>query len=82
MMKSLLWDQKNKSVRGSFVNLILTFSILGLIIASACSDAVKDRVVEITSLILGYFATSLGIWSYKKIAESKQGVENEKEPCE
>lgn len=78
MMKSILWDHKNKSIRGSFVNLILTFSILFLIIAAAFDDAVKNRVVELTSLILGFFASSLGIWSYKKIAEGKQaGVDEQ-----
>lgn len=70
-VSQLVWDNKRQSVRGSFVNLILTFTILGLIVAGITDDAIMERVEKLSTLILGFFATSLGIWSYKKIAEKK-----------
>lgn len=77
-MIHLIWDEENHSIRGSFVNLILTLSILGMIIAGCTSDAVMLRVEKLSTLILGFFATSIGVWTYKKIAESKQtGVDEQ-----
>lgn len=84
-MKNLFWDKENNSIRGSFVNLVLTMTILGMIVAGCTSDAVMLRVEKLSTLILGFFATSIGIWSYKKIAEGKQaGVDEQikqNEPC-
>lgn len=87
LIKSLIWDKENQSIRGSFVNLILTMSILGMIIAGCTSDAVMLRVEKLSTLILGFFATSLGVWSYKKIQEGKQAGTDEQirrqeeQPC-
>jgi predicted transporter len=71
-MKSLFWDKENQSIRGSFVNLILTLTILGMIVAGTTSDEIMNRVEKLSTLILGFFATSIGVWTYKKIAEGKQ----------
>lgn len=84
-MKNLFWDTENQSIRGSFVNLILTLTILGMIVAGITSDAAAARAEKLSTLILGFFATSIGIWSYKKIQEDKQAGVNEQkrqqEPC-
>jgi hypothetical protein len=71
-MKKLIWDKENQSIRGSFVNLILTLTILSLIVAGITSDAAAARVEKLSTLILGFFATSIGVWTYKKISEGKQ----------
>ena len=76
-MIHLIWDEENHSIRGSFVNLILTMTILGMIVAGCTSDAIMLRVEKLSTLILGFFATSIGIWSYKKIQEGKQAGTNE-----
>ena len=77
-IKTLIWDVENKSIRGSFVNLILTLTILGMIVAGCTSDAIMLRVEKLSTLILGFFATSIGVWTYKKIAEGKQtGVDEQ-----
>jgi TRAP-type mannitol/chloroaromatic compound transport system permease large subunit len=86
-MKSLIWDVENQSIRGSFVNLILTLTILGMIVAGITSDAAAARVEKLSTLILGFFATSIGVWTYKKIAEGKQAGTDEQirrqeeQPC-
>jgi TRAP-type mannitol/chloroaromatic compound transport system permease large subunit len=86
-MKNLFWDIENQSIRGSFVNLILTLTILGMIVAGITSDAAAARVEKLSTLILGFFATSIGVWTYKKIAEGKQAGTDEQirqqgeQPC-
>lgn len=86
-MKKLIWDKENQSIRGSFVNLILTLTILSLIVAGITSDAAAARVEKLSTLIMGFFATSIGIWTYKKIAEGKQAGTDEQtrqqgeQPC-
>jgi TctA family transporter len=86
-MKHLIWDEENHSIRGSFVNLVLTLSILGMIVAGCTSDAAAARVEKLSTLIMGFFATSIGIWTYKKISEGKQAGTDEQirrqegQPC-
>ena len=71
-VKTLVWDKENQSIRGSFVNLILTLTILGLIVAGVTDDDIMERVEKLTALILGFFATSIGVWTYKKVVETKK----------
>ena len=71
-MKNLFWNAEEKSVRGSFVNLMITTAILGLIIAGAFIPSVAANLEKLAILITGFFTMSMGIWSYKKVQEGKQ----------
>ena len=69
-MKTFIWNDRTKSIRGSFVNLFLTVSIMVLIIFGAFWDSVADNLNKMAVLIGGFFTASIGIWSYKKVKEN------------
>jgi hypothetical protein len=67
---NLIWDSESKSIRGSFVNLIITIAIL-FIICYACFDAkVAENVNKLTSLIIGFFTVSFGVWKAAGVIEN------------
>lgn len=75
MKTNLFWDEEAKSIRGSFVNLFLTFALLGLIFAaiiSANENMVKN-IKELQGLIVWFYGISYGVWSGKKVIESVWG---------
>lgn len=73
-MNNIFWDPTEKSIRGSFVNLLITVSILLLVIYGVLFDPnIVDRLKTLETLIVGFFATSMGIWTTKKILENKNG---------
>lgn len=70
-MKSLVWNKKENSIRGSFVNLMITAVIIVLIIIGAFSDEVSDRLANMAALIIGFFTSTMGIWAYRKHTECR-----------
>lgn len=66
---NMLWDMESKSIRGSFVNLLISLTILFLIAVGAFNDAVALRLEKLSTLIIGFFTMSMGIWSYKQVQE-------------
>jgi cytosine/uracil/thiamine/allantoin permease len=69
---NLIWDDQEKAIRGCFVNLLITFSILFLIVYGILFDAsVVERIKTLETLIVGFFTASFGIWSIKKAIEKK-----------
>lgn len=44
-MKTLIWNKEENSIRGSFVNLVITMTILALIVAGAFFDVIAARCV-------------------------------------
>jgi len=69
---NLLWDDQEKAIRGCFVNLVITFSILSLLVYGILFDArVVERLKTLETLIVGFFTASFGIWTIKKITEKK-----------
>lgn len=70
--KSFIFNEEDKSIRGSFVNLCITFTILLLVIIGAFVDPVAGRLEKMQGLIVGFFTASLGIWSYKKFQEENR----------
>lgn len=72
---NLIWDTEAQSVRGSFVNLMITVAILFCIVAGAFNDGVAVRLEKLSMLIIGFFTMSMGIWSarrtFENIAEAK-----------
>lgn len=71
-MKKLFWNEEEKTVRGSFVNLLITITILLLIVVGAFVPAVATNLEKLAILITGFFTMSMGIWAYRKVQEGKQ----------
>jgi len=71
-LKGIIWDTKKESIRGSFVNLMLTINIFGMFWCGVLSDDIATRLEDMALLIGGVYATSLGAWSYRKIKEGEQ----------
>jgi hypothetical protein len=70
-MKNLFWNEEDQTVRGSFVNLLITLTILALIAVGSFVPSVAQNLEKMGVLIIGFFTMSMGIWSYKKIQENK-----------
>jgi len=70
-MKTLIWNKKENSIRGSFVNLMITAVIILLIIIGAFNDDVADRLSNMATLIIGFFTSTMGIWAYRKHTECR-----------
>ena len=69
---NILWDDQEKSIRGCFVNLAITISILFLIVYGVLFDLhIVERLKTLETLIVGFFTASFGIWTVKKIVEKK-----------
>jgi len=77
-MKTLWWDDKDKTIRGSFINLVLTAILMTLIIIGAFNDGVAARLVKLTELITFVFVISFGGWRAGKYFTEKNKV-SEKE---
>jgi len=71
-MKNLLWNKEEQSIRGSFVNLTITLTILILITIGAFVPTVAANLEKLAILITGFFTMSMGIWAYRKVQEGKQ----------
>ena len=71
-MKNIFWNNEEKSVRGSFVNLTITLTILTLIVIGAFVQSVAANLEKLAILITGFFTMSMGIWAYRKTQEAKQ----------
>ena len=56
------WDADDSTFRGSAVNLILTVVFVGLVVVACFNNAVCERVLKLTELIIGIYFTSLGVW--------------------
>ena len=67
--KTAIWDKKDKTVRGWFVCLIITFAIMTIIIIGAFNDAVADRLNKMDALIGTFFAATFGVWRIGKAIE-------------
>jgi len=69
---NILWDDQEKSIRGCFVNLLITVSILSLLVYGILFDPhVVERLKTLETLIVGFFTVSFGIWSVRKAIEKK-----------
>ncbi len=71
-MKNLFWNKEEQSIRGSFVNLTITLTILTLITIGAFFPTVAQNLEKMAVLMTGFFTFSMGIWAAKKAFEGKQ----------
>jgi hypothetical protein len=75
MKTNIFWNAKDKSIRGSFVNLFLTFSLLALIFIAiiVANKEVINGIKELQSLIIWFYGISFGLWSGKNVIENVWG---------
>ena len=55
--------------KGAFINTIITFTYLFLIIAGVFLKEVRDSLLTMQSFMMWFFMTSFGIWTSKKVVE-------------
>ena len=67
--KSFAWDYEENSIRGSFVNILMTFAYLVIIAISMIFSSISRNVAEITSFLIGFYLVSFGVWATKKTIE-------------
>jgi hypothetical protein len=61
------------SVKGSFVNLVITICLLGMFVYGILFDAnVVARIKIVGTELVGFFTASFGIWAAKSVLESKK----------
>jgi hypothetical protein len=66
-IKAWAWDSEDKSIRGSFINVLLTLNMLIMCWVGIINDAASVRMERLTPLMIALFGTSFGVW---KIAKS------------
>jgi len=70
---NLIWDREQQTIRGCFVNLLITLSILSLLIYGILFDTrVVERLKTLETLIIGFFGASFGIWATKSVMEDRK----------
>jgi hypothetical protein len=74
LKKSIYWDYDNNTLRGSFINLLMTLLYVILIGCSLVWDRVSKNVAEISSFLLGFYLISFGVWATKKTVEVVKGI--------
>ena len=55
--------------KGAFINTVITFTYLFLIIAGIFVKDVRDALLTMQSFMMWFFMTSFGIWTSKKVVE-------------
>jgi hypothetical protein len=75
---NLWYDETEKTIRGSFINLMITIIYLGLIITGSFVSLIASNLKEMETLLIGIFVSSIGLWAGKKSIEfvKKMGIEN------
>jgi hypothetical protein len=61
------------TVSGSFINMLITFVYLALIIASIFVPFIADAVKKMESFMTWFFVSSFGIWSVNKTISTLGG---------
>lgn len=77
-MKNLLWDSKDQTIRGSFINMIATLAILSLVCVGAFNTSIAANLDKMSTLILGFFGISFGVWATKSVKEKSDVANNPK----
>lgn len=55
--------------KGAFINTVITFTYLALIIASVFNKDIREAILTLQSFMMWFFMTSFGIWTSKKVVE-------------
>ena len=68
MLKGLIINTDG-SIRGSFINTLITFVYLVLIVAGVFNEPIRTGVQAQQTFMTWFFATSFGLWIGKKTVE-------------
>jgi len=71
-MKTVVFNP-DSSMRGSFINMVISLGILICIVYGAFSTRVAENLQKMETLIIGFYAISFGVWSGKKYLEKRLG---------
>jgi hypothetical protein len=69
MLKKMIWNAEDKTIRGAFINFSLTIFYSIMIIVGCIFPSVASNLREMESLLIGFFAISFGCWAGKKSVE-------------
>lgn len=69
-IKAWAWDSEDKSIRGSFINVILTLNLLIMLWIGIINDAASVRLERMTPLMIAIFGTSFGVWKIAKTVKN------------
>jgi hypothetical protein len=72
--KHAAWDEDERTVRGSFVNISITIIYVLIIVAGLIWGVVADNVQKMETFLIGFFAVSFSIWAGKKVIENIQDM--------
>lgn len=70
MLTNIFWNNEQKTIRGSFINLSLTLFITILIAVGVFIPAVASGLKSLESLIIWFFGLSWGIYSVKTVSDN------------
>jgi hypothetical protein len=78
MLKKLVWNEEESTIRGGFVNLCITTIYMILIILGSIFSFLASNLREMETLLIGIFVSSFGLWAGKKTVEfvKKTGISN------
>jgi hypothetical protein len=65
-IKKMAWDAKDNTIRGGFVNLVITVNLMAMIWMGVLSDVVSLRLERMTALMSVLFGASFGVWKAAK----------------
>jgi hypothetical protein len=76
--RTFWYGEEEKSVRGSFIQIIITGLYLVLIIIGSFVSWVGENLRNLESLLIGFYLVSFGVWTGKKTVEfvKKTGISN------
>jgi len=72
MNSNIFWDDEKKSIKGSFVNLVITVMIFCMLTIAICfsSKEMIQNLKELQGFIISFFGISFGLWAGKSVIET------------
>ncbi len=68
-MIDYILDRESKTIRGGFINALITFTFLGLIVYGIIDEKIQKSILALQYIMIWFFSASFGIWSVKKSIE-------------
>ena len=69
--KGVVFNYKTLTIRGSFVNLLFTMTLIFLLFFGAFNEKIAQNLDKMAELIIAIYAISYGVWQGKKYFEDK-----------
>ena len=64
---------EDKTISGAFINALITFVYLGLIISAIFVPFIAEAIKRLESFMTWFFVASFGIWSVNKTISNLKG---------